>query len=120
MNSTFAVVDLLGQIVALAQDVLCRPAGDRADRRARCEELDLKLEAAIASAGGAGARFLDNFAPMLLQAIERALLKRQYGDEQGAAQWESLVGSLMPQVRADSARALDWLAEISRTEKVAR
>lgn len=120
MNTTTDAVALLGDVVDLAQEIFCRPLGDFDKRRQRCEQLEDKLETAIASGGSLGGRFLDNFAPILLQAVARAQLKRLAGDERGAAQWETLIGGLIPQVRADGARALSWLAEISQSDRPTR
>jgi hypothetical protein len=113
MNTTFENVDLLNRVTALAQDVICRPLADLGKKRERCEVLDAELEIAIAAAGPA-ARFLDNVAPLLLQAIDRALLKRHLNDEDGASDWESLVGALMPKVSRDTGRMIGWLKEVSR------
>lgn len=115
-SSNAAVIEqpahaLLNDIVAFAQDVLCRPTVRQSEHRQQCETFEAQLEAAIA-AGTSFNRHLDNGAPLLLTAIDRALFKRHCGDEDGAARWESLIGHLMPMVRADAGAALMASREI--------
>jgi hypothetical protein len=106
-------VDLLTRICGFAQELLCRPLADPGARRERCEALETELEIAIAGSAQLG-RFLDNGAPLLLTAIDRSLYRRHLLDEDGAADWDCLIGHLMPLVRRDAGRALTWLKEVSR------
>jgi hypothetical protein len=105
--------DLLGEIAELAIMVL-RPAGDVQLRITRCAALSEQLEREIAGAQIGVSRFLNNFAPLLLAAIGNALRHRARFDDPAAATWESLVGFLIPHVRADAWAALSWLRDISR------
>jgi hypothetical protein len=98
-------VSLLGDIVQLGLDVLCRPLGDAGAFAARLQPLLQKLDAEIKTAPGTGQRFLNNFAPLLLVSIERALHKRRF-NEGDAAAWDGLVGFLAMQVRVDAGALL--------------
>jgi hypothetical protein len=96
---------LLSEIVTFAQEVTCKPVGEIAVRREHCVFLESRLQEAIADDAGSK-RYLDNFAPLLLKAAARGLDCRQWQNEDAAAKWESLIGHLMPFVRADGAAAL--------------
>ncbi len=115
MNAMEAV-GLLNDINALAQDALCRPLGEPGERRERCEMLATRLAAAV-DARGTGARFLENFAPLMVTAIDRALEHRKLRDDAGAEKWDSLIGFLIPAVRGDGCAALAWLQHVSREDE---
>jgi hypothetical protein len=111
MSETLAAVMLLQDVADLAAQLITKPLiVDVERRRLRCEEVQQRLEAAI-SAGGAGVRYLDNFAPLLLHALDRALYRRQICDETGAVKWDAVVGHLLPHTRADAAAALASMKE---------
>lgn len=99
---------LLLEIVGFAQEILCRPLSDLNERRQRCEALQGKLEQAIAI-GGSGVRFLDNFAPALIHAIDRSLYCRHLSNEAGGNDWDSAVGFFMPKTRGDASAALAYM-----------
>jgi hypothetical protein len=104
-------VGLLGEIVAFAQEVSCKPViGEANVRREHCEFLESKLQEAISS-NAASRRYLDNFAPLLIKACDRGLVSRHWQNEDAAVKWESLIGHLMPLVRADGAAALSSLRD---------
>ncbi len=103
-------VHLLNEIVAFAQEIICRPLGNLMERCACCEELEAKLEGMIAVSAGAS-RFLDNGAPSLLFAIDRTLYHRHLCNEEMAAKWDAVIGHLMPMVRSDAAAVLASMHE---------
>ena len=107
----FETAGLLGDIVAFAQDVICRPQFDLQARRELCEALEARLESEIAASTG-GSRFLDNGAPLLLTAIDRALYRRHLCDEDMAEKWDSIIGNLMPLTRADARAALESMSDV--------
>jgi hypothetical protein len=107
MSKTLAAAAILNDVAQLGADLLARPLiVDITPWRKRCEDLQARIEAEISSSAFAG-RYLDNFAPLMLQAIDRALYRRHLTDEPGAVKWDSVVGSLLPHVRADAGDALD-------------
>jgi hypothetical protein len=105
LSDALAAVKLLLDITGLAEEVLGKPlATDSSERRGRCEALARQLAAALADSA-AMRRQLNNFAPLLIQALDRALDCRRWNEKQ-AADWDSLVGLLLPKVRQDAAAAL--------------
>jgi hypothetical protein len=113
MNA-FATTDLLNDIVALGLDTLCRPAADFEGRRERCRSLQARLASEIKTSAGAS-RFLDNFAPLLLRAIERSMSQWIARDENNGARWDGLVGFLVAQARRDSGDAIAAVSDVARS-----
>lgn len=114
----FEAAGLLNEIVAFAQEIICRPLGDLTARREHCEALQARLEAAIAVRTSDG-HILDNGAPALLDAIGRQILRRSFYDEAGAAIWEGVIGHLVPIARSDAGAILARMHD-SAPEKVTR
>jgi hypothetical protein len=104
-------VALLLDVTALAERLITKPLIVEIEpQRRACDELQQRLEGSIA-AWPAAHRYLDSFAPLCLQAIARALYRRAMHDEDGAADFDAVVGSLLPKVRQDAARAMAAMRE---------
>ncbi len=105
-----AAASIILDCTALAEELVARPVGDVTTRRQRCEELTQRLEAEARSTV-AGGRYLDNFAPLLLQAIDRALYHRHCANEAQAVKFDAVVGHLLPHARDDAAAAMSSMSE---------
>lgn len=122
-NSTMDAAELLDQVIKFGERMTAQAPVvwfDDAleEARLRCEALTEELEAVI-KRGIPAVRFLDGFAPMLLWAIDRVLVCHKTRDDR-AKRFDGLVVFLIPYVRDDKQAALDWLAEVSRDERVTR
>jgi hypothetical protein len=106
---------LLNEIVALGLDLLCRPAMDFEARRERCRLLEARLDAEIKTSSFC-APYLDNFAPLLLQAIRQSLAHWGYRDEHGGQRWDGLVGHLIAEARVDSGAVIEAVRDAARSE----
>jgi hypothetical protein len=113
MSGPMDEIAIINDVVAFAQQIICRPTIELTQRRERCEELQAKLETAI-GAGTSLSRFLDNGAPLLLHAIDRALFARHCLEDDRADRWDSIIGHLMPLTRRDAGDALEMSSEILR------
>jgi hypothetical protein len=110
LSSLQSAADLLGAIAAAGAALLVRPlVVDIARRREEIATLRAWLDRF--DAGAAGRRYLNNFAPLLLHALDRALYFRGCGDAAMAAKFDSVVGHLIAQVRADGGAALDAMRD---------
>jgi hypothetical protein len=122
-NSTMEAAALLDQVASFGERMTAQAPVVMFDdaieeARLRCEALAEQLEGMI-SAGIAAVRFLDGFAPLLLQATDRLLAYHKTRDAR-SKRFAGLVTFLIPCVRDDQRAALDWLAEVSRDERVTR
>jgi hypothetical protein len=122
-NSTMDAAMLLDEIGSFGERVTAQAPivwFDDAIEEARlcCEALGEQLEDMIRR-GVPAVRFLDGFAPLLLQAIDRLLACHVTRDAR-SKRFAGLVAFLVPCVRDDNRAALDWLAEVSRDERVTR
>lgn len=122
-NSTMDAAALLDDVINFGEHMSSRQPivwFDDAleEARLRCEALTEEVEAVI-KRGIPAVRFVDGFAPMLLWAADRVLVCHKTRDDR-AKRFDGLVAFLIPCVRDDKAAALDWLAEVSRDERVTR
>lgn len=110
------VANLLNDVGDLAAEVGRAPFHDVTAWRRRAEQLGVRLEDMIKSNGCGMARFLDNAAPVVLLAIDRALIARAFNDNRGVGEWSASLGFLLPMVRADARAAIDSVTD-SREDK---
>ncbi len=111
MSELVATANLVSAISQLGQDLLVRPiVTDTRPWRDRCRGLQEQLDDRIASLAPGGP-FLNNYSPLLLRAVDRALFFRSCGEGAAATEWDALVGHLVPRVRADAGAALDAMKE---------
>jgi hypothetical protein len=111
MNATLDAVGLLNDIADLGERVQREPLlqGDHwPARSALGQRLDEVRPAHTAM------RFLNNFAPALLVAIDKVLVARAARDRANEERWLRAVVLHVDDVRADARAAIDWLAEISK------
>jgi hypothetical protein len=122
-NSTLDAATLLDDVIRFGESMTAGAPvvwfDDAIEQaRLRCEALTEEVEAVI-KRGIPVVRFVDGFAPMLLWAIDRVLVCHKARDDR-AKKFDGLVAFLIPCVRDDKQAALDWLAEVSRDERVTR
>jgi hypothetical protein len=100
---------LAGAIAEEGARLVARPLVVDFERRR--EEI-ARLRAQLDDFGdGPGRRYVNNFAPLLLHALDRALYFRRFNDAAMAEKFDSLVGTLVAHVRGDARAALDARTE---------
>ena len=94
-------VRILGEITAFASEIFAKPSAmESSERREHLTFLQQKFDETATSSGY---RYIAcRRAPMLLTAIKLALDARRDGEESLAADFDRLIGVLVPGVRQDA------------------
>lgn len=94
--------NLLGHVIAVADDVLCRPHLARHDVVQRVlAEIKTRHEKPSEN------QRRTYFAMGLMQALDHVMWARRSGDDEDARAWMAVAGTCLPYIRRDAFRALE-------------